>query len=72
MLVYAAIYENEIREKSSSGGIFSLLASQFDVVYGVAMTKDNYQCEVIRIEGDICPSEETKISRLELVNPLSS
>lgn len=60
MLAYAAIYENVIREKSSSGGIFSLLASQFDVVYGVAMTKDNYECEVVRMEGDISPLRGSK------------
>lgn len=37
MKTYAAYYDNEIRNESSSGGIFSLLASQFDVIYGVEM-----------------------------------
>lgn len=54
MKTYAAIYNNnEIRENSSSGGIFSALAENFDVVYGVAMTEDCYGAEMIRVEGDI-------------------
>lgn len=54
MKTYAAIYKNnEIRENSSSGGIFSALANKFDVVYGVAMTKDCYGAEIVRVEGDI-------------------
>lgn len=54
MKTYAAIYKNnKIREKSSSGGVFSALADKFDVVYGVAMTKDCYGAEMIRVEGDI-------------------
>ena len=54
MKTYAAIYNNnEIRENSSSGGIFSALADKFDVVYGVAMTEDCYGAEMIRVEGDI-------------------
>ena len=51
--VYAAYYDNEVREKSSSGGLFSLLAQQFDVVYGVAMTEDNYGAKFVRAEKDI-------------------
>lgn len=51
---YAAIYkDSEIRESSSSGGIFSALADKFDVVYGVSMTDDCYGAEMIRVEGDI-------------------
>ena len=54
MKTYAAIYNNnEIRENSSSGGVFSVLANKFDVVYGVAMTDDGYGAEIIRAEGDI-------------------
>lgn len=53
MKTYAAIYKNEIREKSSSGGIFSAFARHFEVVYGVAMTKDCYGAEMIRVEEDI-------------------
>ena len=61
MKTYAAIYNNnEIREKSSSGGIFSALADKFDVVYGVAMTDDCYGAEMIRVEGDISPLRGSK------------
>lgn len=61
MKIYAAIYGNkEIRENSSSGGIFSALAGQFDVVYGVAMTNDCYGAEMIRVEGDIGPLRGSK------------
>ena len=56
MKTYAAIYKDNIkRENSSSGGVFSALADMFDVVYGVAMTKDCYGAEMIRVEGDISP-----------------
>lgn len=61
MKTYAAIFNNnEIREKSSSGGIFSALAEKFDVVYGVAMTDDCYGAEMIRVEGDISPLRGSK------------
>ena len=61
MKTYAAIYNNnEIRENSSSGGIFSALAEKFDVVYGVAMTEDCYGAEMIRVEGDISPLRGSK------------
>lgn len=60
MKTYAAIYRNEIREKSSSGGVFSVLAGQFEVVYGVAMTKDCYGAEMIRVETDISPLRSSK------------
>ena len=53
MKAYAAFYDNEIRLSSSSGGLFSLLASNFDVVYGVAMTDDCYGAEFYRVEDDI-------------------
>ena len=66
MKTYAAIYKNEIREKSSSGGVFSALASQFEVVYGVAMTKDCYGAEMIRIEGDISPLRSSKYLQAKL------
>ena len=62
MKTYAAIYKNnEIRENSSSGGIFSALADMFDVVYGVAMTKDCYGAEMIRVEGDISCGRATDL-----------
>lgn len=61
MKTYAAIYkDNKIRENSSSGGVFSVLADKFDVVYGVAMTKDCYGAEMIRVEGDISPLRGSK------------
>ena len=61
MKTYAAIYNNnEIREKSSSGGIFSALADKFDVVYGIAMTDDCYGAEMIRVEGNIAPLRGSK------------
>lgn len=51
---YAAYCDDQdVRSKSSSGGIFSLLASNFDVVYGVAMTDDCYGAHFVRVEGDI-------------------
>ena len=60
MKTYAAFYDNEIRTASSSGGIFSVLADEFDVIYGVAMAKDCYDCEFVRIEGDISPLRGSK------------
>ena len=53
MKIYAAYYDNIIRAESSSGGIFSLLSVQFEVVYGVAMSEDCYSAEMTRVEGDI-------------------
>lgn len=53
MNVYAVINNNEVRESSSSGGVFSALADKFEVVYGVAMTDDCYGAEFIRTDGDI-------------------
>ena len=48
------IYNNsEIRENSSSGGIFSALADKFDVVYGAAMTDYCYGVKIARMEDDI-------------------
>lgn len=66
MKTYAAIYKNKIREKSSSGGVFSALASQFEVAYGVAMTKDCYGAEMIRVEGDISPLRSSKYLQAKL------
>ena len=47
MNVYAVINNNEVRESSSSGGVFSALADKFEVVYGVAMTDDCYGADFI-------------------------
>ena len=60
MRTYAAYYDNIIRIDSSSGGIFTLIASQFDVVYGVAMTEDCYGCEFVRVEENIAPLRGSK------------
>lgn len=60
MRTYAAYYDNKIRMESSSGGIFSLLASRFEVVYGVGMTEDCYGAEVVRVEGDLSPLRGSK------------
>ena len=53
MKTYAAYYDNDIRLSSSSGGIFSLLTANFDVIYGVAMSEDCYGAEFVRVEGDV-------------------
>ncbi len=53
MKTYAAYYDNNIRLNSSSGGIFSLLAQQFEIVYGVAMDDDCYEAQFVRTENDI-------------------
>lgn len=60
MKIYAAYYDNEVRQNSSSGGVFSLLASRFDVVYGVAMTEDCYSCEFMRAEDNIAQLRGSK------------
>lgn len=54
MKIYACYSKNEeIRLKSSSGGVFSLLADAVltlrGVVYGVAMSRDCYNAEFIRV-----------------------
>ena len=53
MKTYAAYCNDGVRKLSSSGGIFSQLASKYDVVYGVAITQDCYGAEFRRITGDI-------------------
>ncbi len=60
MKTYAAYYDNDIRLSSSSGGIFSLLSSKFDVVYGVTMSDDCYDCQFVRVEGDVAPLRGSK------------
>jgi len=52
---YAAYYDNNIRNISSSGAIFSAIATRFDVVYGVAMSKDCKEAQFIRCTDDISP-----------------
>lgn len=60
MKTYAAYYDDIVREESSSGGVFSLLAQQFAVVYGVAMTRDCYGAEYVRTQGDFSPLRGSK------------
>lgn len=60
MKTYAAYYDNPVREESSSGGVFSLLAQQFEIVYGVAMTRDCYGAEYVRTQGDISALRSSK------------
>lgn len=61
MKTYAAYYNDDSRLSSSSGGLFSLLSSKFDVIYGVAMTLDCQEAEFRRIDdGDISPLRGSK------------
>lgn len=53
MKTYAAYYNNITRSVSSSGGIFSLISQQFEIVYGVSMSKDNQTAVYTRAEGNI-------------------
>lgn len=72
MKTYAAIYNNDdIRKDSSSGGVFSALADMFEVVYGVAMTKDCYGAEFIRVENnDITSLRGSKYLQAKVGNAL--
>ncbi len=60
MKTYAAYYDHEIREQSSSGGLFSVIASNYEVIYGVAMTADCHSAEFRRITEDISPLRGSK------------
>lgn len=53
MRTYAAYYDNIDRIKSSSGGVFSLLSKQFDVVYGVEMDVENQNAVFARKTEDV-------------------
>lgn len=54
MKTYAAIYNNDsVRNLSSSGGIFYLLTTQFDVIYGVKMSDDLYSAHFERATNDV-------------------
>lgn len=64
---YAAYYDNTVRDVSSSGGVFSLLAEQFDVVYGVAMTEDCYAATFVRGErGNVSAMRGSKYLQAQL------
>lgn len=60
MKSYAAYYNNPARMQSSSGGIFTILALQFDVIYGVAMTDNCYEAQMIRTVGDLSSIRSSK------------
>ena len=60
MRTYATYYNHEIRCKSSSGGLFSAIASRYEVVYGVAMTDDCYGAEFRRMTDDLSPLRGSK------------
>ena len=66
MKTYAAYYDNTIREHSSSGGLFSVIASEFDVVYGVTMTTDCYKAHMVRTENDITNFRGSKYLQAKL------
>lgn len=53
MKTYAAYFDNKIRMESSSGGIFSLCAKKFDVIYGVEMDSTNQYAVFSRKTDDI-------------------
>ncbi len=55
MNVFAAYNKGEIRNESSSGGIFAALAKEFEVVYGVSMSENNRQAIYTRAERNIYP-----------------
>ena len=68
MKTYAAYLNHEIRKKSSSGGLFSVIASKYEVVYGVAMTDDCHGAEFRRITGDISPLRGSKYFQASVGN----
>ena len=54
MEVYAAQCKNEeILIKSSSGGIFTILATEYKVKYGVAMSENGLEARFERRDDDI-------------------
>lgn len=73
MKVYAAYYDNKIRSESSSGGVFSLIATKFEVIYGVAMTEDCYSAEFKRVMAgeDLSPLRCSKYLQAKVGNTFS-
>lgn len=53
MKSYAAIYKDNIRELSSSGGVFGCISLEFDVIYGVSFNSDFTFTRFERCESDI-------------------
>lgn len=68
MRTYAAYYDHAIRNRSSSGGIFSLIASKYEVVYGVAMTDDCHGAEFRRMTRDFAPLRGSKYFQAKVGN----
>lgn len=61
MKTYAALLNDiEVRIKSSSGGLFSAIAKEFEVIYGVVLSEDCYSAEMIRVEEDIASLRGSK------------
>ena len=72
MNIYAA-YNNDtlLRHKSSSGGIFSLLATKFDIIYGVSLDRDWNGASFTRIDnGDITSLRGSKYIQAKLGDTL--
>lgn len=66
MKAYAAYYDHEIRMDSSSGGIFSLIAGEFEVIYGAALTEDCHDGELRRMKGDFSPLRGSKYFQVKV------
>lgn len=66
MNAYATYFDDAASLDSSSGGVLSLIASQFDVEYGVAMTKECYSAEFIRANEDISSLRGSKYIQADM------
>lgn len=67
MKAYAAYFtNNKIRIESSSGGLFSLIASKFDIVYGVEMDAKNETASFSRKTDDISSLRGSKYIQAKL------
>ncbi|MCQ2454870.1 MAG: Coenzyme F420 hydrogenase/dehydrogenase, beta subunit C-terminal domain [Clostridia bacterium] len=60
MKTYAAYYNNGERLTSSSGGLFSVIAKKFEVVYGVEMSSDNKYARFSRKTDDFSSLKGSK------------
>lgn len=70
MKTYAAYYNNIVRKESSSGGVFSLIASRFDVVYGVEMDEMNQYAVYARKTEDISSLRGSKYMQAKVGDSL--
>ena len=68
MRTYAAYYDHSERIESSSGGIFSLLSKQFDVIYGVEMDAENQNAVFARKTDDISTLRGSKYLQAKVGN----